>query len=428
VNERTIGVRLARLLVESGRLDLLRAEADGGDWTCAQVLGDELARRGEWAAVEEVYRPFLGPDDGWGRAADRMTEVLEMSQGAEQAMAFVRPRAESGDRAAIRCWASLLGRHGRVDEMFAVLRPHLTDWWLAEVLVEATAGQGRDDDVVSELRALVAAVERHPDKWSAKPHNAAQLLAAVLERQGRRDEAITVLREIRWTSTSQIDDLTALMVSDGRESELRELVADEKRRRVARFGPGALGDPTAAKGLVTFLEERGRVAEAADVLRPFVDAGSINAARGLAYLLHRAGRVDEAVDVFLAAVRRERAMEPVTRAQLQSILIDEGRAEEALGYLDEWIREFDPDGVFHERVGLLHLCGRSEEALDLLRARRDADRYRVAEQTARILDDLGRTEEAIALLRAHPSRYVRFTLAMMLFRQGDVEEAVAAAR
>lgn len=87
-----------------------------------------------------------------------------------------------------------------------------------------------DDDVIAEPATLVAAVERHPDKWSAKPQNAPQLLAAVLERQGRRDEAIELLRHVRRTSTNQIRDLADLMAKDGRESELRELVADEQRR------------------------------------------------------------------------------------------------------------------------------------------------------------------------------------------------------
>lgn len=63
--------------------------------------------------------------------------------------------------------------------MFALLRPRLGDWWMAEALAEATAGQGRDEDVITELETLVAAVERNPYKRRAEPWKAAEFLRQV---------------------------------------------------------------------------------------------------------------------------------------------------------------------------------------------------------------------------------------------------------
>jgi tetratricopeptide (TPR) repeat protein len=403
---------VVRLLVECGRLDVLRSEAGEGDWRCGEALGEELVRRGEVDAALEVYRAFVRPDR-WNGAADKVIAILEFSGGVEEAVAFMRPYAEAGDRHAVHCLASLLGRHGRVDEMFALLRPRLGDWWMAQALVEATAGQGRDEDVIAELELLVAAAERHPDKWRAEPSNAAELLATVLDRQGRLDEAIALLRRVRRTSVNQLEQLADLLRKDGRESELRELVAGE-------------GRVLAAYRLATLLEGQNRMAEAVGILRTFADEGNINSASALASLLHRHGRIDEAVGVLFAAVRTEGAAHGCTRCALWTILIEDGRPEDALGYLDELEREFGSDELFDDRIWLLRECGRSEEALARARADPEAETDHMLKLAANILNELGRSDEAITLLRPHAtSHFVGDVLAEMLLRRGEVDEAMA---
>jgi tetratricopeptide (TPR) repeat protein len=115
-----------------------------------------------------------------------------------------------------------------------------------------------------------------------------------------------------------------------------------------------------------------------------------------------------------------------TRYALWTILIEEGRPEEALGYLDEWERDFAPDDVFRDRIWLLEECGRREEALDRVRAQADAGEDRMLRLAANVLDGLGRTDEAIELLRPHAaSPFVGNALAEMLIRRGDVDEAMA---
>ncbi|MET7393799.1 hypothetical protein ABZS66_09935 [Dactylosporangium sp. NPDC005572] len=403
---------VVRLLLERDRLDVLRAEAAKGDWRCGEALGKELVRRGEVDAALEVYGGFVGPDR-WSAAASRMIAILEASLGAEAAVAFVRPYADAGDRNAVHYLASLLGRLGRVDEVLTLLRPRLGEWWMAQALVEATAGQGRDEDVVAELETLVAAVERHPDKWRAEPWNAAELLATVLDRQGRVDQAIALLRRVRRTSVNQLEYLADLLGKAGRESELRELVAGEGREH-------------AAYRLAELLEGQQRVAEAVDTLRIFADVGNINAASALARLLHRHGRIDEAVDVLYAAVRAEQVTHGCTTTQLWMFLIEEGRPQDALAYIEELEREFGSGDLFRDRIWLLQECGRSEEALALVRAHPEAGGDSMLQSAAYILGDLGRTDEAIVLLRPHAtSHFIGGILAEMLLRQGEADEAMA---
>lgn len=401
-----------RLLVAGGHLDVLRAEAGKGDGLCAEALADELVRRGDAEAALAVHRPFTRPDR-WDGAADRTVAILETHRGVSEAIAFVRPHADAGDRNAVHCLATLLGRHGRADEAIELLRPHLNDWWLAEALVEATAGHGRDQAVTAELEALVAAVERRPDDRRPEPWNAADLLATVLERQGRPDEAIAVLRGVRRTSVNQIEQLADLLAKAGREPELRELMAGEGRE-------------FAAYRLARFLEDQQRPAEAAAVLRVYADDGNTNAAFALADLLQRHDRGAEAVEVLLTAVRREAAAHACTRQALFAALIEQGRPEEALSHLDELEREFAPDDVLHDRVWLLQQCGRWQEALDQVRAHPAAEEDHMARLAAGILSGLGRTDEAIALLRSRAATPLTgAALAEMLLHQGEVDAAMA---
>jgi tetratricopeptide (TPR) repeat protein len=401
-----------RLLVAGGHLDVLRAEAGKGDGLCAEALADELVRRGDAEAALAVYRPFTRPDR-WDGAADRTVAILETHRGVAEAIAFVRPHADAGDRNAVHCLAALLGRHGRADEVIELLRPRLDDWWLTEALVEATAGHGRDQAVTAELEALVAAVERRPDGRRPEPWNAAGLLATVLERQGRPEEAIAVLRRVRRTSVNQIEQLADLLGKAGREPDLRELMAGEGRE-------------FAAYRLAQLLEDRTQPTEAAAVLRVYADDGNTNAAVALADLLRRHGRGDEAVEVLLAAVRREEAAHACTRQALFTALIEQGRPEQALGHLDELEREFAPDDVLDDRVWLLEQCGRGQEALDQVRAHPAAGEDRMVRLAAGILRGLGRTDEAIALLRPRAATPLTgAVLAEMLLHRGEVDAAMA---
>ena len=92
----------------------------------------------------EVLAPYVAT--GWWKTAETTAELLEEWESIEEAIALARPYAEAGDRPALRFFARLLARHGRGDEAFTLLRPHLGDWFLAEALVDVAEGAGRDED------------------------------------------------------------------------------------------------------------------------------------------------------------------------------------------------------------------------------------------------------------------------------------------
>ncbi|GIE28535.1 hypothetical protein Ait01nite_015800 [Actinoplanes italicus] len=394
---------MVRLLVEHDRLDILRTEADSGDWQCGDALGSELLRRGETEAALAVYRGFAG--SGWGAACHRIATILENEHGMDRAIEFLRPYADAGQRNAVHDLALLLGRQGRLDEVLTLLQPCLTDWFLVSALVEATAGGDRDDEVTAALMDL------------SGPHNATQSLATVLERQGRLDEAIAVLRKAPRGSVDDIERLADLLAKDGRESELRDLVAGD-------------GAEHAAYRLADLLEEQGRVAEAVAALRPFAEDGNTDVAGALADLFLRQGRIDDATEVLYAGIRSEGGAHGCTRARLWTMLIEAGRLDEALRLLGELERDFEgQEENLQDRIWLLQELGRDEEVLALLRAHpRAGEGYWLCRQAA-VLTRIGRADEAIELLRPYATSYfVGDDLAALLIRRGDVDEAMAVVR
>ncbi|MEV4132142.1 hypothetical protein AB0J72_08245 [Dactylosporangium sp. NPDC049742] len=158
----------------------------------------------------------------------------------------------------------------------------------------------------------------------------------------------------------------------------------------------------------------------------FADDGRTNAASALADLLRRNGRVDEAVDVLLAAVRVEEATHGCTTSALVTMLVDEGRHDDALRCLDELEREFSLADVFRDRVWVLETCGRGDEALDLVRAHPGSGDDHMLVLAAEILERLDRGGDAIALLRPRATSHdVGDALAELLVRRGEVDDAMA---
>jgi tetratricopeptide (TPR) repeat protein len=168
-------------LVEQGHVDVLQREAGAGDFSCADALGRLLRSRGELAAALDVYRPYA--EAGWWVAVECSAAILEEQGSLDAAIGLVRPLAEAGDRLAVCRLAELLARQGRIDEVFALLVPCLASGYGAARLVELTAGRSRDGEVLAVLRPLVT-----PDSLGFQ-----SVLAELLERMGRVDEAVTLL-------------------------------------------------------------------------------------------------------------------------------------------------------------------------------------------------------------------------------------------
>ncbi|MFC3576677.1 tetratricopeptide repeat protein [Streptomyces yaanensis] len=399
-------------LVEHGHLAQVRAQAEQGDWFCARAWARTLS--GDQRL--EVLRPFA--DSGWWAAVETVAGLLEESGRSEEAIALVRPHAEAGDRLAVRGLAELLAGQGRIDEVIALLGPGVGDWYLEQALVDLTEGHGRDE----EMLALLPVVEpecgcsRH---WGDTVRTAG-LRARVLERMGRVDEAVTLLRahvhRDNVTYGNAVEQLADVLARHGRITDLRDLAA----------GYGGLD---AARRLAGLLEEE-CPDEAVEVLRTHAADGSPNAAWCTAELLRKHGRVDEAIEVLRAAARR--GADDWIIHELGELLVGQGRADEALAVVDDIAGRLRGDmgaELLLERVRLLAACGRHGQAVAELRAHPEADGWYMAKRLAELLAEAGRLDEAVAELRPGiEDGRNRQLMAKLLIRQGRAEEAVTTAR
>jgi tetratricopeptide (TPR) repeat protein len=182
------------------------------------------------------------------------------------------------------------------------------------------------------------------------------------------------------------------------------------------------------------LGERGRQADAWEVLAPYLATGWWTAVVAGAEMLEGWGRIDEAIEIIRV---RMGAGHPMALASYTRLLARHGRAEEAFLLLRPHIGEPSLAAVLVDAAGA---AGRDEEAAGLLAARtehrctdfpwccRGLDRDTAVALLATIRERQGRVDEAIALLRTDGSTLLNCErLAALLARQGRLEELRAAA-
>jgi tetratricopeptide (TPR) repeat protein len=409
-------LEVASALVEYGHVGDVRLLADQGDWNCAHTLVQVLLVQGQVNAALDILRPFA--DSGLWQAVERLAGILDAHDRTDEAITLVRLHAPTGGRFTGTRLAALLARQGRTDEVVALLGPYVGDSYYAEALVSLTAGTGHDDEVASLLQVQIGAKQQHVNPWQREPWNAEALLAKVLERQGRVDDAVALLQAHLHRGEAlfdnHIEQLAEILVRHGREAQLRALLPEA-------------GGEHAAFRLAAWLEEQARVDDAVEALQPFTTSGSPNAAAVLAEMLTRHGRVDEAINM-LRPVPKAMGGDPEwVIHMLCSLLVEQGRADEALATIDDlaahhggmWIE------LHLERTDVLARCGRIEQAIAELRDHPVAGAWYVTTRLADLLVDAGRPEEAIAVLRAGDRTVMSTTnLAKLLIRRGRVKEAV----
>ncbi|MFE2106940.1 tetratricopeptide repeat protein [Kitasatospora sp. NPDC059463] len=393
--------------------------AGRGEWYCAWAWARLLGERGRREEALEVLGPYLAT--GWWTAVEATAELLEGWGRAEEAIEITRRRMEAGHPTALPFYACLLARNGRAQEAFTLLLPHIDDSLCAEALVDVSGQAGHDNEAAALLAARIPDGHHCDGPWCCRgldPDTALALLATVRERQGRIDEAITLLRRQETSLVNGRDQLADLLARHDRITELRAYAA-------------AVGRGHAARRLAELLEERDDAEGALEVFRQA--AGSTfqdpNSAFELALLLARHGRGGEAIEV-MRALAGTRPGEDWILCALADLCLDQNRPGDGLAHLDALTarrggeEEWD---LFRLRLPLIAAGTGVDEALDQARAHPEGDTSYVAWDIAGLLASAGRTGEAVALLQQHSSAN-RHLLASYLIDLGRVEEAVAVLR
>ncbi|WP_329386136.1 tetratricopeptide repeat protein [Streptomyces sp. NBC_01716] len=388
---------LVTRLLELGHEDEVEYQAGRGEWFCAREWARLLGDRDRQAEALDVLAPYVAT--GWWPAARAKAESLESWGRAEEAIELARPYAAVGGTA-LEFFARLLARHGREDEAVTLLSAGIEDWVLATALVDIAGGTAHDEAVAALLTARIPAGHRCDSPWCChglQPDTAIGLLATIRERQGRVDEAITLLRTRQdITPVNNHDELADLLARHDRIGELREYAAS-----------APLGD--AARRLAEVLEERGDVEGAITVYRESADSPlrRHHAAVGRARLLARHGRGDEAIEVMAALVDSPGGSDDWLVDTLCTLYADQGRAQDGLAHLDALnARRTLQDGeeeweLFRLRLRLMADCGRLDEAIERARTHPERDSPYAAWTVSDLLAEAGRTEEAVAVLEPY---------------------------
>ncbi|MEW2487345.1 hypothetical protein [Streptomyces sp. NPDC048411] len=247
----------------------------------------------------------------------------------------------------------MLARQGHIDQALALLGPRTADSSLAEVLVELTAGHGRDDEIAALLPPVGVGATVPFEPWATDAWDTVPLHATLLERQGRVDEAAVLLRKYvnvdGMVFAGHAEQLAALLARHGREAELRACLTED-------------GAEYARTALARLLEERGRIEEVVALLRQYSRAGDPHAEFELAELLARHGRQDEAIEILGRAAETAGGDSDWIIDLLCRIFVEADRADEALAYLDDHFARHGghPDEHACARAQVIRLCSPPE--------------------------------------------------------------------
>jgi tetratricopeptide (TPR) repeat protein len=285
--------RLARWLADRGKLDELRARADAGDLSAAQQLTETLDEDELRARVRSGNRP----------AVERLARVLAHAGRTDEAIELLREHDLNGE--ADNLETARLAEQGNLDELRAWSDGGV--WWGTERLVELLVGAGRVEEALDVLRPM------------AVPHRSHVVgrYLDLLVQADRVDEVRRYLRRTPGLSSSLFVEAVAGLERHGHVEVALELL----RRRA--------GAQRHTHALAKMLAKHGRVVE----LRARADAGDIEAVFALARVLAEAGQVEEAIGIVRTRADAGRGAAAMMLANLlaQHGRIDELRARAAAG-------------------------------------------------------------------------------------------------
>ncbi|MGW7433958.1 tetratricopeptide repeat protein [Streptomyces sp. NPDC054861] len=405
---------LVSRLLERGHVDVVELQAGRGEWFCALAWARLLGERGRPAEAMEVLAPYLAT--GWWTAVDAGAEMLEGWGRIDEAIEITRVRMGAGHPMALESYTRLLARHRRAEQAFTLLRPHIGERSLAVALVDVAGAAGRDE----EAAGLLAARTEHrctDFPWCCRGldrDTAVGLLATIRERQGRIDEAISLLRTDGNTLLNR-EQLAALLARQGRLDELRAAAVTDDSRY-------------AMKWLARLLEERGDVEGAIAVYRQADSPVAVHdphSAVELAQLLARHGRGTEAIDVMRVLADGRKGDDWILHT-LADLCLALGRPEDGLAHLDALAAarggEEDWD-LYWIRLPLIAARDGVDEAIAHARSHPEGTTSYAAPHIAELLAGAGRTAEAVAVLEQHASAN-RYELAGYLIDLGRIEDGL----
>ncbi|MEV4399943.1 hypothetical protein AB0J97_48505, partial [Nonomuraea sp. NPDC049607] len=315
--------------------------------------------------------------------ADRLVEEGRLEEAVVMLGAWADHGASGTAASAGLKLARLLAEHGRVEQLRA--RADAGDAHAWSILAYLLERQGRIEEAVTVLRPHAA-------------RGAAPQLARLLARQDGAQEAIDLLhahpdQDPHWAGT-----LAELLARQGRTEELRD--------RADR------GDRAAGDRLARLLAEQGRVEE----LRTRATAGDPDAAVRLA----RQSPAEEALTLLRPHADRG---ERTASDRLARLLAEQGRVEE----LRTRATAGDPHAA-HHLARLLARQGRPEDAVALLLphavpAERSVETHAVLPLLSRLLTMAGREEEALTMLVAHAHLGDPVAVRLLADREPRPEEA-----
>ncbi|MFJ2060534.1 tetratricopeptide repeat protein [Streptomyces sp. NPDC087908] len=407
---------LVSRLLEHGHADVVEQQAGRGEWFCALAWARVWGEQGREADALVVLDPYAAT--GWWTAVVAVVESLEGWGRIDEAIEISRTRMEAGHPLALEAHTRLLARHGRAEEAFGLLVPHVDDWILATALVDVASVAGRAKEAAALLAGRIRAGHCCDGPWCCRgldTDTVLGLLATIRERQGRIDEAIALLRRRQIVSVNSRDQLAGLLARHDRIEELRAYAARD-------------GHEEAVQQLAELLEEGGDVEGAIAV---YGQAGGPaardpNLAHELARLLARHGRGGQAIAVMRAQADAHPGDDWILHASSE-LCLDQGRPADGLAHLDALAaRRGGEDGwdLFWMRLPLIAACSGADAAVERARAHPEGNTWYAAEHMAHLLAGAGRIEEAVTVLQQH-DRSDNHDLAGYLIDLGHIEEALA---
>jgi tetratricopeptide (TPR) repeat protein len=286
--------------------------------------GRSALRNGQQEKAEDLFRQAVAA--GHNAASSDLFKLLKSQRREDEALAWQRVAAETGNDEAMRRELDELVRSGRSDDARMLLNAKGHGqrlFWTAEYarkLVEA----GRPDEAVTWMRPL-----------AEYEHYGASALVEALQATGQTDEVLLWLDRLVAEDNSpyfasRASDAVEYLAANGRaadaEERLRELAGDFTRH----------GQLAAVTALVNFLLARQRVEDALPFLqrRAAFDPGT-GGCSTLVRELHEYGHPEQIEPLLEPIARGELGRSPrLARAELGKHLLREGRYADA----ERWLR------------------------------------------------------------------------------------------